>query len=635
MKTVFVGGGHGCRAVLELVLQHKLASLSLDILAVVDRDPEAPGMAFARERGWTTLTSLDDALALPDLELVIELTGIDAVRDEIYHHAPVGVRVMDHTMARVFWDLDEVAQHLRDELAVKTRLEGEIREDRRCLQEILDSLPDVVMVVDEVGRIERVNRRFEKVTGLKLADVNGMTCLETCCRTPDAQGAKLQADCPRMEVLRTGEPVTSVRRQSCIGWCDDGEERYLEITANPIRTRAGARSVVITSREVTEQILLKRETEVAARRFDQILATVRGMITIKDLEMRYVLANPSASRFFGIAAPEFVGKTATELFSPAIAGVFSANDEAVLADQKHRSDEEVVVIDGQERILISERVVLRNHRDEVMALCCVSRDVTEPRRLQRELLQSEKHAAVGKLAAGVAHEINNPLTGILTFAEEMLEEFEPGSEPHDDLSFIVRETLRCRQIVRDLLDFSRHYKPNRQSVPAEMVVRRAMNLVSKQASFQNVQIELKLDAPDLQVEADPNQLQQVMLNLIINARDAVEGKGKIELRVAEGEGARVVLEVRDDGCGIPRQDMTRIFEPFYSTKGVQGNGLGLAAVRSIVEEHGGRIVVTSEVGVGTTFRVSLPARGDGPRSSTPPRTSRLPSKRASQGGTPA
>lgn len=122
---------------LELIVQKRLATLSLEILGVVDLDATAPALRFAQQHGWPTFTRIEEALALPDLDLVIELTGIDAVRDTIYRHVPRRVRVMDHTMARVFWDLDEVAQNLRDELQRKIELEAKIRAERRRLQEIL------------------------------------------------------------------------------------------------------------------------------------------------------------------------------------------------------------------------------------------------------------------------------------------------------------------------------------------------------------------------------------------------------------------------------------------------------------------------------------------------------------------
>jgi len=616
MRTVFVGGGRGCRAVLELVIQRRLATLSLQILGVVDLDPDAPAMVLARENGWRTFTDLAEAIRLPDLELIIEVTGIDIVRDEIVRRAPAGVRVMDHTMARVFWDLDEVAQNLRGQLDEKTKLEAEIQQDRRNLQDILDSLPDAVMVVDEQGRIERVNRRFETLTSLHHGQIQGQYCAAVCCPHEDCSRGVVVPDCPRIQVLASGEPLTVIRQHACIGAHNGDREAYYEVTANPIGSPSGKRRVVITFREVTEQILLTRETKEAAHRFDQIMATVRGIITIKGLDGRYQLANPSASRFFGIPTEAFLGKTARQLFSPAIASVMERNDAAIVRSGGHRSDEEVLVLGGVEKILISERILLRDYKNEIVAICNVSRDVTDSRRLQHELLLTEKHAAVGKLAAGVAHEINNPLTGILTFAEELRDDAEPDSTAREDLDFVVRETLRCRQIVRDLLDFSRQTKPDRQRLRPESVLRQALKLVEKQASFHDIVFRVHVEPNTPEVLADANQLQQAILNLIINARDAMGGKGAIDCWVGVDEAGMVVLDVKDEGVGIPEEHWARVFEPFFTTKGAQGNGLGLAAVRSIVDQHAGRITVQSTMGKGTVFRVVLPAAGEGRRGSS-------------------
>ena len=226
MRTVFVGAGRGCQAVLELAVQERLATLSLEILGVMDLDPAAPGMLFAREQGWPCFTRLEEVLALPGLELVIELTGNDAVRQSIYAVVPPAVRVMDHRMARVFWDLDAVAQNLRDELSRKTELEAAIREDRRWLQEILDGLPDAVMVVDEQSRIRRVNRRFETQTGLGIVEVEGERCSDRVCRGT-LGSAIVDELCPREVALRSGRPMTVVQRNSCIGVAGPREEKYM------------------------------------------------------------------------------------------------------------------------------------------------------------------------------------------------------------------------------------------------------------------------------------------------------------------------------------------------------------------------------------------------------------------------
>ncbi len=605
MKTVFVGGGHGCRAVLEMVVQNRLAVLSPQVLGVVDLNSEAPGMVFAREQGWPTFTKMEEALNQENLELVVEVTGIDEVLEEVSRLVGGRARIMDHQMARVFWDLDEMAQNLRQELEIKTELEAELREDRRSLQGLLDSLPDSVMVLDENGRVERVNQRFEEITGLKSFSVMGRKCKDLCEATGSCQ---IEGEiCPKDRVYETGRPITVVQRKSCIIGLDTDRECYYQTIANPIRSKDGQLNIVITSREVTEQIRLARETEELARRADQILNTVHGIITITDLSGNLLFMNPSAEAFFGISAQKASGRNIDSLLPEDSAKIVRQNDQTIVREGGHLSHEEVLVINGSEQILITERILLFDYKNDPIAICRVSRNVTEPRRLQRELLESEKHAAVGKLAAGVAHELNNPLTGILSFSEDLLEELPETSEAREDIRVIMREALRCRQIVRDLLDFSRQGKTHRKIIPIESVINRAIKFVGKQAAFHNIQFEVRLSDPSLFIYADQNQLQQVLLNLIINARDAMDGKGTITI---SGEQFRdrgdIHIAVIDHGCGIKTENMKHIFEPFFSTKGDRGNGLGLAAVRNIIQEHGGAVTVESQFGSGSTFNIYLP-----------------------------
>ncbi|MEJ2111138.1 MAG: PAS domain-containing protein [Acidobacteriota bacterium] len=605
MKTVFVGGGRGCQAVLEMVVQNRLAVLSPQVIGVVDLNPDAPGMVFARKQGWPTFTKIEAALDQHNLELVVEVTGIDSVLEEVTRLVGNRARVMDHQLARVFWDLDDMAQNLRRELQKKTELEVELREDRRGLQELLDSLPDSVMVLDEAGRVERVNRQFENITGLKSAGVMGQKCLDLC----QAKGTcHAEGDiCPSERVYETGRPITVVQRSSCIIGSDPEKECYYQTIATPIRSKDGDLNVVITSREVTEQIRLARETEELARRANQILNTVHGIITITDLEGRLIFMNPSAETFFGTTAEQAEGKKIENLLPEAGARIVRQNDEEIVREGGHLSHEEVLMVDGKEQILITERILLYDYKNDPINICRVARNVTEPRRLQRELLESEKHAAVGKLAAGVAHELNNPLTGVLTFAEDLLEDLPETAESRDDIKVIMREALRCRQIVRDLLDFSRQGKTNRKVTPIKSVIQRTIKLVEKQAAFHNIQFEVDLGEQPPLIYADQNQLQQVLLNLIINARDAMEGKGIITVsaRQPSNEGG-IHIDIVDRGCGIDTENMRHIFEPFFTTKGDRGNGLGLAAVRSIVQEHGGSVTVDSKPGQGSRFSIHLP-----------------------------
>lgn len=229
--------------------------------------------------------------------------------------------------------------------------------------------------------------------------------------------------------------------------------------------------------------------------------------------------------------------------------------------------------------------------------------------MQAQLVQSAKMAAIGKLAAGVAHEINNPLTGILTNSSLMLEDLAPDDPRRDDLQTIVSETLRCRKIVKALLDFARQTRPQKATVVANQVVEDVLALVRNQASFRNVKVTLALDPGLPPIMADGDQIRQVVLNIALNAADAMPQGG--ELHIASHHDASrgaVELSFTDTGPGIPPEIRDRLFEPFFSTKKT-GTGLGLSIAYGLVEQHRGAIRVDSAPGRGTTFVITLPLNG--------------------------
>ena len=228
---------------------------------------------------------------------------------------------------------------------------------------------------------------------------------------------------------------------------------------------------------------------------------------------------------------------------------------------------------------------------------------------QQQLYQSDKLASLGRLAAGVAHEINNPLTGVLTYSSFLLKRTR-DPETKEDLETIVRETKRCRQIVKGLLDFSRQVRPKKTSVNVADVIRRTLSIVSNRLSLGNIEVATDIPADLPQIEADPNQMLQVFINLVVNAADAIGRRGgKISIRARPGQSGdakKVAIEVADTGCGIAPQDVGKVFEPFYSTKAQDGTGLGLAVVWGIVDKHGGRVDLDSDLDHGTKVTVYLP-----------------------------
>ncbi len=242
------------------------------------------------------------------------------------------------------------------------------------------------------------------------------------------------------------------------------------------------------------------------------------------------------------------------------------------------------------------------------------REVKERDRRLREatsekLSQVEKQVSVGRLAAGVAHEINNPMTAILSLSM-MLRRSLPADDPRRaDLDIVVTETQRCRDIVRHLLDFAQERPPEKQVVDVNDVMRETLALTARYDALQQARVEVRLADRPLQVDADPKQIQQVFTNLILNAAEALPPGGTITITSGlDPSGGSVRVEVRDTGRGIPRECLARVFEPFFTTKGRgKGTGLGLSVSLGIVQKHGGSIDIESEPERGTTVRVALPA----------------------------
>jgi two-component system, NtrC family, sensor kinase len=233
-------------------------------------------------------------------------------------------------------------------------------------------------------------------------------------------------------------------------------------------------------------------------------------------------------------------------------------------------------------------------------------DLTERRQLDQQLMQSGKLTAIGELAAGVAHEINNPLFAILGLTEFLLKESEDGSRARHRLELIRETGLEIKEIVRALLDFAGENSEEHHLVEIEGVVRSTVELVRRTNAHKGVELVDTYDAAGALVLASPNQLKQIVLNLIANARQAMPLGGTVHVEVS-CLGANAVVTVADDGPGIDAAVLSRIFEPFFTTKrDVGGTGLGLSVSLGIAESHGGTLIASSEPGTGARFTVRLP-----------------------------
>jgi two-component system NtrC family sensor kinase len=231
---------------------------------------------------------------------------------------------------------------------------------------------------------------------------------------------------------------------------------------------------------------------------------------------------------------------------------------------------------------------------------------------QRQLIQAEKLNAIGQLAASVAHEINNPLAGVLVYSQLLTKRLKSDSfdkaEAIANLAKIEAAVNHCSRIIRGLLDFSRQSEPKLQPVTTSSIIDQVMLLVGHQAEMNKVQV-IREEAPSLPpVMADFGQLQQVLVNLVVNAVQAMPGGGKLTIHTSLDKDGWVEVAVEDTGHGIAPEHMDKLFTPFFTTKEQgKGVGLGLAVSYGIIERHGGKIEVKSEVGKGSTFTIRLPA----------------------------
>jgi len=247
-----------------------------------------------------------------------------------------------------------------------------------------------------------------------------------------------------------------------------------------------------------------------------------------------------------------------------------------------------------------------------MASALKERDEKLKEFTKSKIMESERLALIGQLSANVAHELNNPLQGIVTYSHLLLEELPENDPARDSLEKIVAQANRSRDIIRGLLDFSRQRKPDKTLCDVNVVLKECISLLEKQALFHNIQITMTLDENLPSTIIDPSQIERVFINMIVNAADAMEGNGKLDLTTRfDPEDHFIEVEFKDTGHGIAKENMERIFDPFFTTKDTgRGVGLGLAISFGIIKEHNGTISVESEVGKGTTFVVRLPVTKD-------------------------
>ena len=373
--------------------------------------------------------------------------------------------------------------------------------------------------------------------------------------------------------------------------------------------------LVLAHRSLATVALLRESEE----RFRTMFAAAPTAIMLFDREGRVLAANRSAESLFGYAEQELVGKLPTALRHPD--DVAAGSDPFVeLVRGERDSYRRFVTKSGSTVVAHVATALVRDADGKPSYLIGMAEDVTEQRQLEEQLRQSQKLEAIGRLAGGVAHDFNNMLTAIGGYTALALEHAQIGSTLHGDLEEIRKATDRAAMLTRQLLAFSRKQVLMPELLNLNGIVLELESML-RPLIGEDVQLSTQLDPTLGPIEADPGQLHQVVMNLVVNARDAMPSGGAITIVTANADigenedaiepGSYVTLTVRDTGEGIDEQTLRQIFEPFFTTKDAgRGTGLGLATVYGIVKQSGGYVAVDSELGVGSAFTIYL-RRADG------------------------
>jgi len=500
-----------------------------------------------------------------------------------------------------------------------TRLEQAVNERTRQLvasqeryKALFDLVADSVFMVGEDGVIVAVNKREEQALGYSEQQVVGSSILNVVEPVHHDEMRVL------LEKIRAGErqvPTQEITVRDATG-------RETPVEMDLILVRGSDHTwVMVQLRDITDRKRLERqmhtyqqeleakvsertrEIEETKQYLENLLENANDVIYTLDSEQCFTYVN-SKVLAWGYAKEDLLGRPYLGLLSKRHRGrrLKSTLDIGV----KQVYEVEVLTKAGEPRSVMVSVSPLHGVEGEILGVLGIARDMTDTKKLEQQIRNSEKLASVGKLAAGVAHEINNPLGGILNCLYNMRKGTLSLSRQEEYLASMEDGLRRVQRIVRQLLDFSQQHNPELALADINQVVKRVLLLTDHLFVPHRVQLETALspDIPELMI--DRHMMEQVLMNLVLNAIQAMRAGGVLTIRTSMDE-AHCLVRIQDSGCGISSSVLPRIFDPFFTTKNEgEGTGLGLSVSLGIVERHGGRIFVESEVGKGTTFTVSIP-----------------------------
>jgi two-component system sensor histidine kinase HydH len=335
---------------------------------------------------------------------------------------------------------------------------------------------------------------------------------------------------------------------------------------------------------------------------DQVVTSLPVGLIATDKDGRIAFYNNAAERITGLDLEQARGKASDTVLPRHLYGLKESLDLGESISEKEMecefTENKIVPVS------ISASKII-NEEGQFVGQVLIIRDLGEVRRLQDEIRRKEKLAAIGGLAAGVAHEIRNPLSSIKGIASYYKNKFEDGSEDKEMAGVMIEEVDRLSRVISELLDFARPTKLNRKPSDINELLKHSTRLVQQEAAAKKIGIQLNLASDSVEADVDPDRLTQCFLNLFLNAMQAMESGGRLTVSSSTGVNGNVAIDIKDNGSGISAGDLSKIFDPYFTTK-PKGTGLGLAIAHKVIEAHEGQIRVRSTIGQGTVFSIVLP-----------------------------
>ncbi|MBM3118174.1 MAG: PAS domain S-box protein [Chloroflexi bacterium] len=491
----------------------------------------------------------------------------------------------------------------------RKQIDKKLQSSKEFSTTLLVNSPSPILVLDTDTSIRYVNPAFEQLTGFVSAELIGKQAPYPW--WTEATIHKTRRDFEEAMAGGARKIEEMFKRMN-------GESFWAEITSVPVKRDGVVRYYLATWVDITERKKAEDTLRQSEERYRTILEEMEEGYFELDLAGNFTFINDSVARHLRYLREELIGTNAREYADEEdVDIVYKAFNKVYRTGEPVRNlFYRVVRKDGTVGFTEATVFPLRNENDEIIGFRGVGRDVTERKRIEDEKRQLEQKAhlasrlaSVGEMASGIAHEINNPLTGVIGYAHLLLARRDISDDIKHDVEVINEGAQRVAGIVKRMLTFARQTKPERKRVNINEIVDNTLDLRAYHLKNSNIKVTTRLD-PDLPMTiADPGQLQQVFLNLIINAETEMKsahGKGKLLVKT-EQMNDTIRISFKDDGSGIAKENLERIFDPFFTTKEVgQGTGLGLSVCHGIITGHNGRIYAESKPGKGATFVVELP-----------------------------